>query len=327
MKQRLVSVIVPTRNRPQLLRKALASIRALEGPDLKFEILVGDNGDIPDNKLIAEEFGAIYGHTTTNGGGAARNVAFRKATGEFIAFLDDDDEWLAGNIRPQIAFLDANSDHEAAFGQVVFCDDKLKPEDEQWIAKMPANGDVFRMMMGGYFPQLGASVARGDAVKKYGLMDESLLGDQDWEWQIRIASKAKVGILDEPCVLFRGRPPGSSDALLERRVGFTRRVFFRHLWPNLSHWKSPVGIAASYFGAMNNYFWYFLDAARIYAGQGKRGATLKAFWLALTIFPSQFARQLVKDRTVRSALVSALAIGRMRKPAYRFDGEAGSTRV
>jgi len=59
-RRRLVSVIVPTRDRPTLLRKALASIRALEGPDLRFEILVGDNGNSPENKSIAAEFGGFY---------------------------------------------------------------------------------------------------------------------------------------------------------------------------------------------------------------------------------------------------------------------------
>ena len=47
--QRKVSVIVPTCDRPMLLREALASIRALEGHDLTFEILVCDNGTVPEN--------------------------------------------------------------------------------------------------------------------------------------------------------------------------------------------------------------------------------------------------------------------------------------
>ena len=46
-----VSVIVPTRNRPLLLREALASIRKLEGSDLQFEIIVGDNGNAPSREL------------------------------------------------------------------------------------------------------------------------------------------------------------------------------------------------------------------------------------------------------------------------------------
>ena len=55
-----VSVIVPTRDRPALLREALTSIRALEGPGLCLEILVGDNGGLPETAEIARELGATH---------------------------------------------------------------------------------------------------------------------------------------------------------------------------------------------------------------------------------------------------------------------------
>lgn len=79
--KRKVSVIVPTCDRPALLRQALASIRALEGPDLAFEIFVGDNGSALETPIVAEEFGAIYLKTSTPGASAARNVGLRAATG------------------------------------------------------------------------------------------------------------------------------------------------------------------------------------------------------------------------------------------------------
>ena len=101
-----VSVIVPTCDRPALLRQALASIRALEAPDLTFEILVGDNGSDRETPAVAEEFGAVYLKALTRGPSAARNVGLRAATGHFVAFLDDDDVWLPGNVRPHIAQLD-----------------------------------------------------------------------------------------------------------------------------------------------------------------------------------------------------------------------------
>src|SRR5689334_24931801 len=104
---RRVSVIVPTHNRPAMLRQALASIRAIERPDLALEILVGDNGDAPETAAIAKEFGAIHLKTDRPGAAGARNAAFAAATGEYVAFLDDDDVWLPENIRPHLAQLEA----------------------------------------------------------------------------------------------------------------------------------------------------------------------------------------------------------------------------
>ena len=119
---RTVSVVVPTRDRPQLLKEALASIRALEGPDLTFEIVIGDNGTDPDTAKVAAEFGAIHLRTPRNGAAAARNIALEAATGEFVAFLDDDDLWEASHIRPHIALMDENPNVDCVLGQVTLTD-------------------------------------------------------------------------------------------------------------------------------------------------------------------------------------------------------------
>src|SRR4051812_34163168 len=81
-----VSVIVPTCWRPALLREALASIRALEGPDVSLEIIVGDNGGLPETVEVVREYGAWHLPVERAGAGAARNVALQAATGEYVAF-------------------------------------------------------------------------------------------------------------------------------------------------------------------------------------------------------------------------------------------------
>lgn len=307
--RRTVSVIIGTRNRPDTLRAALKSIRAIEGTDLSFEILVGDNGTTPETAGVVAEFGGIYDKTDVYGCPAARNLAIRRMTGEFVAFLDDDDIWLPDHIRPHIAMLDANPDLAAVFGQVVFADDQLRslPEDRQWTAVAPADGDVFRMMMSGYFPQVGATVVRGDIARELGVMDETLIGDSDWDWQLRIARHHSIGFTEARCVLFRGRRPGSADKLQTSRVGFTRKIFMRHAPANLYRWKSPLGVARSYFGAVENYYIYFIATGKVAIETGRRGVALRAFWLAFTTFPSRMVRQTLKDRTVRRALLRALS--------------------
>jgi glycosyltransferase involved in cell wall biosynthesis len=58
-KTKFGSVVVPTSERPALLRGALQSIRALERDNLSFEAIVGDNGSSPDTHLVAEAFNVI----------------------------------------------------------------------------------------------------------------------------------------------------------------------------------------------------------------------------------------------------------------------------
>src|SRR5262249_33522008 len=129
---RKVSVIVPTYNRPVLLREALASIRAIEGQDLVFEILVCDNARSIVNQSAAREFAAIYIPVPQRGAAAARNAGLRAVTGEFIAFLDDDDVWLPEHIRPHITHLDQCERLDAVAGRFVCTDPHLQPTEGAW---------------------------------------------------------------------------------------------------------------------------------------------------------------------------------------------------
>ncbi|WP_260854787.1 glycosyltransferase family 2 protein [Mesorhizobium amorphae] len=160
MKQtRTVSVVVPTRDRPQFLDQALKSIRALEGSDLTFEILVGDNGSNHDaTSTVTQAHGARHLIVATAGAGAARNAAMRAATGEFLAFLDDDDVWTEQHVRPHLQLFDAYPQIEAIFGQVVMTDPDLLPIASPIPDAVRPDGDHLKMMLDGYFPQIGATM-------------------------------------------------------------------------------------------------------------------------------------------------------------------------
>lgn len=306
---RRVSVIIGTRDRPELLREALTSIRALEGPDLTFEILVGDNGSAPETPNVVAEFGGIYAKTDKNGCAAARNLAMRRATGDFIAFLDDDDLWMPGHIRPHLAFLDAHPDYEAVFSQIVSTNTQRQPLDEPWPSSLPPDGDVFGMMLSGYFPQVGGSVFRGNAIAKYGLMDESLIGDSDWDWQLRIARNGKIGLIAAPCVLFRQRDPGSFDQLQRTRQKFTKRIFRRHAF--LSRQAPFQRLTArkvyrAYIGAVWQYFDYFCDQAIKRSGAGEFQGARRALFGAFMTLPHVTAVWLIRPTDLRSAMLASV---------------------
>lgn len=305
---RIVSVIIGTRNRPDTLRVALASIRALEGPDLTFEILVGDNGTTPETRDVVAEFGGIYDQTDVYGCPAARNLAMKRATGEFIAFLDDDDVWLPGHIRPHIAFLDAHPDHGGVFGQIVSAGENLTPINTPWPGELPEDGDVFHVMLSGYFPQVGATLMRREMLDTYGLMDESLIGDSDWDWQLRVARNHKIGFVSVPCVLFRQRDMGSFDKLQLLRTGYTRKIFMRHAMADLKRWSSPVEFLRSYFGSVSTYHSYFMDAAEHRALNGDRMGALRAYACAAWIFPTRAVRHFANTPQHRRILARALGL-------------------
>ncbi len=302
----LISVIVPTCDRPALLREALASIRAIETDRLAFEILVGDNGTVPETRIVAETFGASWIKVNRIGAGAARNAALRAAKGEFIAFLDDDDVWLKDNVAPQVAMMRRDASIDAVFGQVISTDQELTPQTPPWPANPGIGDGLVRAMLSSYYPQLGATVVRATAARVVGLFDETLLGDQDWDWQLRLARRRRVGFTATPGVLFRQRPPGSFDKLRLTRVGFARKVFLRHALPEWKVFGNPVGLAKSYSQTLRQYFDYFVEAAVSRAGRGERAEARSALAGAFKVFPARTVFHVVIRQRLRSAALRTL---------------------
>jgi glycosyltransferase involved in cell wall biosynthesis len=306
---RRISVIVPTRDRPDYLRQALASIRALDAPDLKLEILVGDNGSDPRTAEVAAEFNAIHIPVERPGAGAARNAGLLAASGDYIAFLDDDDVWLPSHIRPHLALMDENPELDGVMAQVIAVDGDLRELDEPWPVRAPSEGNALvQAMLSGYYPQIGATVVRASVRDAAGLFDEKLLGDQDWDWQIRVARLRNLRYTPVPCVLFRQRPPGSYDALRFKRLGFGRRVFFRHALPEFRVWSSPKGMVQSYQNVMWQYYEYFVTAAAERAAQGRpREEIWRAIWGAFRTFPMRASYHLIAPKPLRKALLASFA--------------------
>src|SRR5436305_3806136 len=103
---------------------------ALSGPDLDLEVIVADNGSSCDIQGLAESMGARFTQTLTVGPSASRNAGMAVATGEYIAFLDDDDLWTSEHLRPHLAFLAQHPDFDAVVSQVTRTDMDCRPTSD-----------------------------------------------------------------------------------------------------------------------------------------------------------------------------------------------------
>src|SRR5918999_4669232 len=100
----LISVIIPTFNRPKMLVRAIKSVNRQTYPNLEI-IVVDDESSSDINSFIEKECDNIalqvLRNTRRPGGAGTRNTGFYASKGEYIAFLDDDDEWLPQKISRQ----------------------------------------------------------------------------------------------------------------------------------------------------------------------------------------------------------------------------------
>ncbi|HEY3812814.1 MAG TPA: glycosyltransferase family 2 protein [Caulobacteraceae bacterium] len=146
-----VSIVIPTQRRPEPLERALRSAFAQAGVDPQtVEVVVADNDAVPSARTLVERldaaspFGVRYVHEPRAGVSNARNAAMGVATGEFVAFLDDDEEapsgWLTALLETQAQF---NAD--VVFGPVE--------------ARLPASVTAHRPYLAHFFSRLGPAEA------------------------------------------------------------------------------------------------------------------------------------------------------------------------
>lgn len=105
-----ISVVIPTRNRSQLVKRAIAS--ALKSGEACGEVLVVDDGSVDDTREVVAAISdkrVRYFHSDSNGGPAARNIGFRAANNSLIKFLDDDDYLLLGALTKQLGLFQSLS--------------------------------------------------------------------------------------------------------------------------------------------------------------------------------------------------------------------------
>jgi glycosyltransferase involved in cell wall biosynthesis len=198
----LVSVVVPTRDRAQLLHRALVSILSQEY-DGEIECLtVFDRTEpvLPLLDLATSRTVRAMVNDRTPGPAGARNAGALAARGEILAFCDDDDEWLPNKLRLQVDRL--SSDHRPV---AVSCGLYVSYENSQ--AKrlsrrhLVTASDLVRSRV----MELNMStllLRREDFLTAIGLFDEAIPGSyaEDYEWLLRAAQHGPMAIVPDPLV-------------------------------------------------------------------------------------------------------------------------------
>lgn len=107
MTENSVSVIIPTHNRADMLRRAIQSV--LGQTYQNFELIVVSDGSQDNTGEVVESFKdprvRLLKHELARGSSVARNTGLRASSGEYIAFLDDDDEWMPTKLEAQMAVI------------------------------------------------------------------------------------------------------------------------------------------------------------------------------------------------------------------------------
>jgi|HubBroStandDraft_6_1064221.scaffolds.fasta_scaffold04285_9 glycosyltransferase involved in cell wall biosynthesis len=122
-----VSIVIAVYNGAPTIERALASVFAQTYTD--YEVIVVNDGSTDDTAAVLARFGdRIRVITQSNRGlSAARNAGVRASTGEYVAFLDDDDEWMPEKLAHCVPVLDADRDCALVYTLALKVDPQGRP--------------------------------------------------------------------------------------------------------------------------------------------------------------------------------------------------------
>jgi glycosyltransferase involved in cell wall biosynthesis len=254
-----VSVIIPTRNRRRLLALALASV--LDQRGVRLEVIVIDEASTDDIaamiRSIADDRVRLVRHAEPLGMSASRNHGIKEATGEWIAFLDDDDVWAPDKLLLQLQALRATGRSWCYTGAVNITGDHRILGG---APPRPLEGTADALRRANCVPGGCSSViVSSDALPPEGF-DGGYRLCADWDLWIRLAATGPPACVAEPLVGYRVHAANSSIdnetflaevEIIEQRYGgpVDRVVAYRHAarvclrmnrqWPALALTQSP----------------------------------------------------------------------------------------
>lgn len=200
------SVIIPTHDRCEMTGRAVRSVLAQTCDD--YELIVVDDGSREDLTAVADlvkEAGQRFERQEQQGVSAARNFGVAHSSGDWLAFLDSDDEWLPDKLEKQRVFIGKNPDL------------KIAQTDEIWIRNGQrvnkkkyhrfADGDGFALSLERCSISPSSVVIKRALFNQAAGFDETLPACEDYDLWLRITCKEKVGFIDEELIVKYGGHP------------------------------------------------------------------------------------------------------------------------
>jgi glycosyltransferase involved in cell wall biosynthesis len=215
----LVSVIIPTRDRPAALERAIRSV--LEQTFHDFEVIVVDNGIEPAQSALtawSNDKRIRYFKLPQEGGRSKnRNHGLESAKGRLIAYLDDDDFFLPDHLETlvsamtggnlAVAYTDAVRVHERWSGSEMVEVGRDTPYSQDY--------DLRELLIENYIPIL-CLMHRRSCISEIGGFDESLDTREDWDLWLRLSQKHSFTHIPRVTCAFSWRTDGSSTTSSQR---------------------------------------------------------------------------------------------------------------
>jgi len=193
----LVSVVIPTYERPQFLEGAIRTSRAQIYENTEIIVVNDGSSEQYANEIVSDfpEGVTCIQHDENKGLSAARNTGIREANGEYIAFLDDDDRWHETKLTRQIEALER--DHTAGLATCLVA--AITPDGGLVHCETSApSGDCSdKILIGNQIGTPSRVLVRRECFDDVGTFDESLPTKQDWDFYLRLCQEWNIVAVED----------------------------------------------------------------------------------------------------------------------------------
>ncbi len=222
-----VSIIIPTFNRQSTIARALDSVLAQTYQN--FEILVCDDASTDATNELVTAYSRknpgirLLSLPYNQGAGAARNMGMQAARGEYLAFLDSDDEWRSEKLALQVRRMD----QEPLNVGICFCGATIIKDGNinvstRYVPDVNWENDTFKKFVGGYIEFYTPTIMiRRTCLSVSGIMMPEMRRNQDGEFLLRLFDSFRLAVIADDLVVVH----------LETRPGLKKN----YIWMNQAY--------------------------------------------------------------------------------------------
>lgn len=264
-----VSVIIPVRNGAGTIARAIDSALA-QDYDGGFEVVVANDGSTDCTAEILSRYGDRIALVTLEPSGvsAARNAAVNVARGEYIAFLDADDEWLPEKLARTVPVLDRHPECVLVHHDAIGVDVAGRVCAETCAAPPPASGPSQEQLADGFCPLTSCTVMRREVYQRCGGSREDLDRMQDKFLYMMARELGSFSFLPARLARYQwALPPTKEERCLEAGSILTRLI------------RERYGFEIDYVTPI------LVDSALVHMARGEPGFARKRYFAVLRANP------------------------------------------
>lgn len=288
----LVSIVMNCLNGEKFLNRAIDSI--YEQTYSNWEVIFIDNGSSDSSRLIAESYDNKIKLVTLNHTielGEARNLAINKTNGDFIAFLDVDDEWLPTKLESQIKLF---TDEDIG---IVFCNTIIKENSDStklFNIMKPSSGQIKCKLLENNFITTSSLVYRKSVLSKLPfIFREDFLLLVDYDLSIRVAEVCMANFVDEALAIVYKHHDNASFSNKKKYIKESK-ILIEHLFDSNNNLVESCSESLSHFMIRHNSHMAEIEfeSGNIYKAKkfllSSKKMSIKniVMYVLLTIFPS-----------------------------------------